>query len=319
MTLLPAMLPRPITEAYTRGGGSIPGVRPLAFLLLAVCSSAVAAARQPAASSSSLERALRSEISSSGAEVSLALATLDGRYRVLIDPVRQFHAASTMKLPVMIELFRQAHAGLLSLDEALPIRNSFHSIVDGSEYKLSAGDDSDRAVYAAEGKTMTLRELCEAMITVSSNYAANLLIERLGVENIRKTVSRLGAGGMHVLRGVEDQKAFDKGLNNTTSARALLVLLEALARGSAVGPEADGEMIAILKRQTLNDAIPAGLPPGVAVAHKTGTITRIHHDAGIVYAARPYVLVVLVRGIDDEKKSAGLIAALSRIVYDGTQ
>jgi beta-lactamase class A len=124
---------------------------------------------------------------------------------------------------------------------------------------------------------------------------------------------------MHVLRGVEDQKAFDNGLNNTTSARALLLLLEALARGRAVGPAADAEMIAILKRQTLDDAVPAGLPPGVPVAHKTGTITRIHHDAGIVYAARPYVLIVLVRGIEDEKKSAALIATLSRIVYDGTQ
>ncbi len=307
-----------MSEAYTREGSSISGVRPLAILVLVVCFSAAVAADQPS-SSSSLERALRSEISSNGAEVSLALATLDGRYSILIDPDRQFHAASTMKVPVMIELFRQAQAGILSLDEPLPIRNSFHSIVDGSEFKLSAGDDSDKAVYAAEGKTMSLRELCEAMITVSSNYAANLLIERLGVENIRNTVSRLGADGMHVLRGVEDQKAFDNGLNNTTSARALLVLLEALARGRAVGPAADAEMIAILKRQTLNDAVPAGLPPGVPVAHKTGTITRIHHDAGIVYAARPYVLIVLVRGIDDEKKSAALIATLSRIVYDGTQ
>jgi beta-lactamase class A len=307
-----------MSEAYTREGSSISGVRPLAILVLVVSFSAAVAADQPS-SSSSLERALRSEISSNGAEVSLALATLDGRYSILIDPDRQFHAASTMKVPVMIELFRQAQAGILSLDEPLPIRNSFHSIVDGSEFKLSAGDDSDKAVYAAEGKTMSLRELCEAMITVSSNYAANLLIERLGVENIRNTVSRLGADGMHVLRGVEDQKAFDNGLNNTTSARALLVLLEALARGRAVGPAADAEMIAILKRQTLDDAVPAGLPPGVPVAHKTGTITRIHHDAGIVYAARPYVLIVLVRGIDDEKKSAALIATLSRIVYDGTQ
>ncbi len=294
-------------------------MKPLVLLVFVACSSAALAARQAIPSSSPLERALRGEISSSGAEVALALVTLDGRSSILIDPDRQFHAASTMKLPVMIELFRQAQAGLLSLDDPLPIRNSFHSIVDGSEYKLSAGDDSDKAVYAAEGKTLTLRQLCEAMITVSSNYAANLLIERLGVENIRTTVSRLGAGGMHVLRGVEDQKAFDKGLNNTTSARALLVLLEALARGRAVGPAADAEMIAILKRQTLDDAIPAGLPPGIPVAHKTGTITRIHHDAGIVYAARPYVLVVLVRGIDDEKKSAALIATLSRVVYKGTQ
>src|SRR5205814_4949180 len=112
--------------------------------------------------------------------------------------------------PVMIELFRQARAGSLSLDDALPIRNEFHSIVDGSPFALSEGDDSDKEVYAAVGKTLTLRQLCEAMITVSSNFAANLLIERLGIDNIRRTVKTLGADGMQVLRGVEDQKAYDK-------------------------------------------------------------------------------------------------------------
>ena len=154
------------------------------------------------------------------------------------------------------------------------------------------------------------------MITVSSNFAANLLIEKLGVENIRRTVAALGADGMHVLRGVEDQKAFDKGLNNTTTARGLLVLLERIAHGECGRQrDADAEMVAILKRQKFNDAIPAGVPPGVAVAHKTGNITRIHHDAAIVFAPRPYVLVILVRGIEQLKKSAALMASVSRAVY----
>jgi beta-lactamase class A len=172
-----------------------------------------------------------------------------------------------------------------------------------------------KEIYAAVGRTLTLRQLNEAMITVSSNFATNLLIEKLGVENIEKTVTRLGADGMKVLRGVEDQKAFDKGLSNTTTARGLLVLLEAIAQGKAVSTPADKEMIAVLTRQKFNDGIPAGVPAGTAVAHKTGSITRIQHDAGIVYAARPYTLVVLVRGIDDEKKSKALIAQLSKIVY----
>lgn len=223
-----------------------------------------------------------------------------------------------MKVPVMIELFRQARAGTLSLDQPLAIRNEFRSIVDSSPYTLSEGDDSDRAIYAAVGKTLTLEQLNEAMITVSSNFATNLLIERLGVENIRSTVTRLGADGIEVLRGVEDQKAFDKGLNNSTTARALLTLFERLARGRAVDKKADAAMVAVLKRQKFNDAIPAGLPPGppgIDVAHKTGNITRIHHDAGIVFAKRPYVLVVLVRGIQEQKESAALIAAVSKAVY----
>ncbi len=263
-----------------------------------------------------LQQNVRAIIASRGGEIAVAMRTLDGRTELLIDPDRPFHAASTMKVPVMIELFRQARAGTLSLDEQLPIRNEFHSIVDGSVYSLSVGDDSDKEVYEAVGKTMTLRRLCEVMIAVSSNFAANLLIQRLGVENIRATVTRLGADGMQVLRGVEDDKAFEKGLNNTTTARGLLILLEKLAHGSAVDAAADGEMVEILKRQQFNESIPAGLPPGIPVAHKTGSITRINHDAAIVFGPRPYVLVLLVRGVEDKKKSAAIMADLSRAIFE---
>ncbi len=120
---------------------------------------------------------------------------------------------------------------------------------------------------------------------------------------------------MQVLRGLEDDKAFQKGLNNSTSARGLLILLERIANGKAVDPAFDATMVEILKRQKFNEGIPAGVPRGIAVAHKTGNITRINHDAAIVYAPRPYVLVVLVRGIEDEKKSAALIAEISRALY----
>ena len=205
----------------------------------------------------SLEPALRRIIADSGAEVAVAYRTLDGRTELLIDADETFHAASTMKVPVMIELFRQAHAGTLALDDPLPIRNEFHSIVDGSRYTLAEDDAADTEVVAARGRALTLRQLCEAMITVSSNFATNLLIEKLGVENIRHTVTALGADGMHVLRGVEDQKAFDKGLNNTTTARALLVLLERIAEGRAVDKESDAGMVRILARQKVSpDAIP---------------------------------------------------------------
>jgi beta-lactamase class A len=261
------------------------------------------------------EPQIRAIIARSGAEVAVAFRTLDGRNELLIDVDKPMHAASTMKVPVMIELFRQAETGTLKLDEPLPIRNEFKSIVDGSPYALSVGDDSDREVYANVGGTMTLRQLNEAMITVSSNFATNLMIERLDVEKIRATVSRLGADGMKVLRGVEDQKAFDKGMNNETTARALLVMLEKLAKGEAVGPKADAEMIEVLKRQKFRDAIPAGVPPGTPVAHKTGSITRIQHDAGVVYGPRPYTLVVLVRGIQDGKQAQALIAEISKVVW----
>jgi beta-lactamase class A len=257
-------------------------------------------------------------IAASGAEVAVAWQPLDrGSARpgppLLIRADVRFHAASTMKIPVMVELFRRVAAKDLRLDDMLTVTNHFHSIVDGSPYELSSTEDSDGEVYKGIGGPMTLRALCEAMITVSSNLAANNLIEKLGPTNIQATVDHLGANGMQVLRGVEDQKAFDANLNNTTDALGLLTLLSKLGRGEIVSPDASAEMIGILKRQAFNDGIPAGLPAGTVVAHKTGTITRIHHDAGIVYGRRPYVLVVLVRGIDDQKISAKLIADIARV------
>jgi beta-lactamase class A len=166
---------------------------------------------------------------------------------------------------------------------------------------------------------MSYRDLCEAMITVSSNFATNLVIERLGAKNIQQTTDALGASGMHVLRGVEDSKAFQNGLNNTTTARALMTLMLKLAKGEAVDAPSSREMIAVLERQKFNDRIPAGLPTGTVVAHKTGEITRIQHDAAIVFAPRPYVLVVLVRGVDDPKVGSKLAADVSRILYETSQ
>jgi beta-lactamase class A len=263
-----------------------------------------------------VQQRIQSRIDASHADVAIAYRSLDGKSEFFNHADDSFHAASTMKIPVMIELFHQVHEGKLHLSDRLTIHNEFHSIVDGSSYKLSALDDSESTLYQAEGQTRTLSALCELMITVSSNLATNLVIEKLGVENIRSTVHALHADGMHLLRGVEDNKAFDKGLNNTTTARGLEVLLTAIANARWVDPDSSRQMIEILERQKFNEGIPAGLPPGTRIAHKTGEITKIHHDAAIVFASRPYVLVILVRGLADLKDSSALMADISRILYE---
>jgi beta-lactamase class A len=262
---------------------------------------------------------IEKRISESHADVGVVFRTLDGKSAWTYHADDSFHAASTMKLPVMIELFHQVREGKLRLDDPLTIRNEFHSIVDGSVYKLDPQDDSDTELYQADGQTRTLSQLCELMITMSSNLATNLLIGKLGVESIRNTVHAMGADGMNVLRGVEDGKAFEKGLNNTTTADGLAVLLTALAKGKAVDGDASRQMLEILSRQHFNDGIPAGLPPGMKVAHKTGEITRIHHDAAIVYAPKPFVLVILVRGLQERKDSAALMADITRLLYPLTE
>ena len=257
-------------------------------------------------------------IRKSGADVAVAYRTLDGGEAMLIQPDVEFHAASTMKVAVLIELYRQARAGRLALDDEIPVVNEFHSIVDGSAFRLDTSDASDAAVVKHLGGRMSYRALAEAMITVSSNFATNLVIERVGAKNVQATVDAMGASGMRVLRGVEDNKAYEKGLNNVATARALLTLMQAIAGGAAVDKDASEEMAAILRRQTVNDRIPAGLPPGVAVAHKTGEITRIRHDAAIVYAPRPFVLVVLIRGLNDGKKASALTAGITKLIYEAS-
>jgi beta-lactamase class A len=258
-------------------------------------------------------------IAKAGADAAVAFHPLDGKDEVLIQPDVEYHAASTMKVPVMIELFRQARMGRLALDDEIPVVNEFHSIVDGSAFTLDASGDSDRTVYERVGGRMSYRELCDAMITVSSNFATNLILERLGARSVQATADALGAPGMRVLRGVEDDKAFQKGLNNTTTARALMTLMLKIARGEAVDKAASEEMVAVLERQAFNERIPAGLPKGIRVAHKTGEITRIQHDAAIVYAPRPFVLVVLVRGLQDPKAGSALAADITRTLYAASQ
>ena len=264
----------------------------------------------------SLEAALEAIIAQRP-EATVAVCVRDAHTGTVIDirADRPFHAASTMKIPVMIEAHRKAEAGVLSLKQPLKVINSFRSIVDGSLYSIE--DDSDDAIYEILGQEMSIEDLLVQMITVSSNLATNLLIERLGADSVQGTVDRLGAPDMKVLRGVEDNKAFEVGMSNSTTARALAVLLERLLHGQAVSPTADSLMVNLLLQSQFNEMIPAGLPADARVAHKTGWITRIHHDAAIIYgaSAEGYVLVILTEGMEDMATSAALGAAITSAVH----
>ncbi|MEZ6016756.1 MAG: serine hydrolase [Planctomycetota bacterium] len=227
------------------------------------------------------------------------------------------HAASTMKVPVLVALHRAAHRGELDLTDRMTVRNEFASIVDGSPYALSPEDDSDPELYGLVGAQLELAELARRMIVRSSNLATNLLVARLGAGEIQRTIEGLGTRRMSVLRGVEDNKAYAAGLSNTATANDLAVLLEAIVSGAAVSPEQSTEMLAVLEGQEFNELIPAGLPPGTRVAHKTGSITRILHDAAIVLpdGEPPYVLVVLTRGFDDPARAGAAIRAVAAAAH----
>ena len=253
-----------------------------------------------------------------GAVVGIAYHDLGSGDSLFVNADDSFHAASTMKVPVMIELFRRIDAGGLALDQGVLLVNQFGSIVDHSPYALDPGDDSDSAAYTLAGTRVPVRELIDHMITRSSNLATNALIELVGADRANATAHALGARDIRVLRGVEDIKAFDAGLNNTTTARDLQVLLEAIETGRAASRASCDAMRDILLRQEFNEEIPAGLPPGTRVAHKTGFITGVLHDAAIVYpnGRKPYVLIVLTRDIKEQSVARRLIADISRLVYD---
>ena len=277
------------------------------------------AALQSKGREAELEAKIRALVAASGAEtVAVAFRDLQTGRELLINPGVSFHAASTMKVPVMLEVYRQAREGRLSLDERLPVKNEFKSIADGSTFSVSPADDSEQTLYKKVGSTETVRELLRLMITESSNLATDIVIERVSPARVMELMRRMGARDIKVFRGVEDGKAFERGLNNTTTARDLLVLLRAIAEGRAVSRAASKEMNDILLAQKFNEGIPAGLPAAARVAHKTGSITKIEHDAGIVYVPgrKPYVLVVLVRGIAEEARAHKLIADISRAVYE---
>ena len=255
-----------------------------------------------------------------GARVGVVLHDLRERFSVSVAADSSFHAASTMKVPVMIELFRQVDAGHLSLDQSLLVVNSFGSIVDGSNYTLSPGDDSDSSLYAFIGQRVPVGELIDRMIIRSSNLATNTLIALAGPENAEATAHSLGATRMRVRRGVEDGKAFARGLNNSTTAADLAALMLAIERGTAASVASCVKMRDILLREIYSGDIPRGVPAGVPVAQKTGSITGVQHDAAIVYppGRTPYVLIVLTANIPDENVAKSLIADVSRLVWDYT-
>lgn len=287
----------------------------LVLALLAGCSASVP---DGADSTAALRSALEVVTSQSGAEVGLYYRSLgQGGDSVLLHPDLRMHAASTMKVPVMMRLFLDAQEGIRSLDSTLPVRRTFSSIVDGSPFDLPPDSDSDTTFYGRLGQEASIRSMVDRMITWSSNLATNILIEVAEPDRVNAMLQQMGADSMEVLRGVQDLEAFRAGLSNTTTARSLGAVMAAIVESDAFTESSRAEMLSILERQHFREGIPAGLPPDTRVANKTGWITGIQHDAALVFPeqAQPYVLVVMVRGHPADDQGEAMTAELSRIVW----
>ncbi len=276
-------------------------------------------ASQKDSSIKNLESQINEQLQTLEGDFAVAFTNLaDTSETVLINEQEMFHAASTMKTPVMIELYKQAEAGKFSLDDSILVKNEFHSIVDSSRYQMSVDEDSEGELYSLIGEKRTIRDLMFDMITMSSNLATNILIEKVGAEKVTQTMRSYGADSIKVLRGVEDIKAYEQGLSNRTTAYDEMKIYIKLATGNAVSKAASDEMIEILKQQKFNEMIPARLPDSVQVAHKTGWITGVNHDSGIVLLpnGNRYVLILLSKNAPDRETVVDTFADISRSVYD---
>jgi beta-lactamase class A len=270
---------------------------------------------------SSFSRELKHLLPSGRAsDVGLAAHRLATGEEILIHADTTFHPASVIKICVMIEVFRQARLGAFSLDDSIPVFNRFSSIVDGSPYSLAVEDDSEKELYACIGQSLSRRELVRRMITVSSNLATNILMEQIQPKLATEYMERLGASGLVLRRGVEDNKAYRLGLNNSGTARGFMQVLLKLAKGEVISPEDSSEMIQILAQQQFNEMIPAELPREARVAHKTGWTADYFHDVGIIRlpSGERFILAILTKRYAETDKQAAhaFVAALARAVCE---
>ncbi|HMP99924.1 MAG TPA: class A beta-lactamase-related serine hydrolase [Cyclobacteriaceae bacterium] len=265
-----------------------------------------------------LQEQIANELNTQEGVFAVAFKDLQSGEELLMNASEVFHAASTMKTPVMIEVYKQAAEGRWSLSDSIEVKNVFSSIVDGSAYSLNADDDSEKELYTKVGQKATLYDLTYDMIIMSSNLATNIVIEYVDAKKVTQTMRGMGAKDIQVLRGVEDGKAYQQGLNNTTTAYDLMLIFEQLASGKAVNAAASEAMIDILLDQKFKDMIPAQLPAEVKVAHKTGSITGVRHDSGIVFLpdGRKYVLVLLSKQMPQPKEGVAAMANVSKMIYD---
>ena len=252
-----------------------------------------------------------------GAAVGVAYRDLQTGDTLFQNADSSFHAASTMKVAVLVELFRRAEAKALGMDQPILLINRFQSIADDSWYSLDQESDSDTALYSLVGTRVALRELARRMIVRSSNLATNAIIALLDARQVTATARSLGARNIQVLRGVEDIPAYRRGMNNTTTARDLAALLAAVENGRAISAASSAAMRDMLMGEERRDLIMAGVPAGTRVASKWGSITAILHDAALVYppGRRPYVLAILTGNIQEEAVARALIVDITRIVH----
>jgi beta-lactamase class A len=216
-----------------------------------------------------------------------------------------FTQASAIKVPILVELMKQARAGRYSLDDPMTLKPADVTPGSGILQQLTPG-----------AVTMTIRDVATLMILVSDNTATNMMIDLVGMERANATMRELGLARTQLQRKMMDSDAWQQDRENLSTPNEAARLLEHLYRGDILDRNSCDEILRILSIPK-SSRIRAGVPEDVQVAHKTGSLGGVVVDNGIVYAAnRPFVVAVMTNWVAEAEAAEQTIAEIARVGYD---
>lgn len=232
-----------------------------------------------------------------------AIVDLTSGDRVERLPSAVFATASTIKLAILYELFKQADEGKLSLDTVRPLDRQ--QVVGGTG-----------VLGELTAPAMPLRDYATLMVVLSDNTATNVLVDVVGMTNVTARMASLGLKDTKLRRKMIDLAAARRGDENVSTPSEIARLLEILYRGEGLKKESQEALLAILKKSKTTP-MRRGIPPGVAVANKPGTLEGVEVDAGIVYLqGRPYVLSVMTTYLTQNAAGEAAITSASQAAFE---
>ena len=234
----------------------------------------------------------------------VAVQDLTSGQTLFLQPDEVFAQASTIKIAVLAELYHQAQQGKLKLTDVYTVQKS------------DLVQDSDIMNGLTPGVTrITLRDVATMMVAVSDNSATNVLIDRVGMDNVNAFLNSLGLAHTHLRRKMMDLKAASEGRENISTPREVMTLLEQLYRGKVLNPELTNDFFAMLS--THKDSwIPRDFPEGVKSANKPGSLEGVRNDCGVIFVEnRPFILCVMTSYLRNERDGEEAISKIGLATY----
>jgi len=250
-------------------------------------------------------------------DVSICFKNLNSNETTNFNENEQYNTASLMKVVVALEFLLSVERKEISENCLIELKNSFASKVDNSYFELSKENDSEKELYSKIGTGIPVMELLELMITRSSNLATNNVFNLINKDSLSQLLNNLGMHNTQIVRGVEDQKSYDAGIINFTTAADILKLFEFIHKEVSAGNKYVNKLYEILTRQEDKKIIPKLLPKNLYIAHKTGSIKSVRHNAALISDGKNvnYILVILTKNLVDIEKSIYQLAKISELFY----